>query len=114
MSGYDNTGLQQGTSPSHFESGSGEVVLVGNDLLRDKPQYIAKLFQTYNERTPFLYKLKSLGFSRAVQGPETGHYEEPRRTRTFTIETIITPPGSPTVNKSMVVQISSADMVSFT
>lgn len=114
MSGYDNTGLQQGTSPSHFESGSGEVILVGNDLLRDKPQYITKLFQTYNERTPFLYKLKALGFSRAVQGPETGHYEEPRKTNVFTIESIITAPGAPTVNKTMVVQISANDMVSFT
>lgn len=111
---YNNTGLQQGTSPSHFESGSGEVILVGNDLLRDKPQYITKLFQTYNERTPFLYKLKSLGFSRAVQGPETGHYEEPRKTNTFTIANIITSPGAPTPNKTMVVQISAADMVSFT
>lgn len=114
MSGYNNTGLQQGTSPSHFESGSGEVILVGNDLLKDKPQYIAQLFQTYNERVPFLYKLKALGFSRAVQGPETGHYEEPRKTNTFTIANIITPPGSPTPNKTMVVQISAADMVSFT
>lgn len=114
MSGYNNTGLQQGTSPSHFESGSGEVILVGNDLLRDKPQYLTQLFQTYNERTPFLYKLKSLGFSRAVQGPETGHYEEPRMTNTFTIDHIITAPGAPTVNKTMVVQIAAADMVSFT
>lgn len=110
---YNNTTLQQGTSPSHFESGSGEVILVGNDLLKDKPQYLTQLFQTYNERTPFLYKLKSLGFSRAVQGPETGHYEEPRKTNTFTIGSIITAPGAPTPGKTMVIALSAADMVSF-
>lgn len=112
MTGYNNTGLEQGTSPSHFQSGSGEVILVGNDLLRDKPQYLMELFQTYNEKTPWLYKMKALGFSRAVQGPETGHYEEPRKTNTFTIH-IITAPGAPTVNKTMVVSVDAADMVSF-
>lgn len=113
MTGYNNTGLQQGTSPSHFQSGSGEVVLVGNDLLRDKPQYLTELFQTYNETTPWLYKVKSLGFSRSVQGPETGHYEEPRKTNTFTIH-IVTAPGAPTVNKTMLCSVDAADMVSYT
>lgn len=112
MTGYNNTGLQQGTSPSHFQSGSGEVILVGNDLLRDKPQYLTELFQTYQEKTPWLYKMKSLGFSRPVQGPETGHYEEPRKTNTFTIH-IITAPGAPTVNKTMLCSVDAADMVSF-
>lgn len=114
MTGYTNTGLQQGTAPSHFQSGSGEIILVGNDLLKDKPQYLTQLFQTYNEKTPFLYKMKSMGFSRAVQGPVTGHYEEPRKTNVFTIGDIVTAPGAPTVNKDMTIAVDAADMVSFT
>lgn len=114
MQGYTNTGLQQGTSPSHFQSGSGEVILVGSDLLKDKPQYLTQLFQTYQEKTPWLYKMRALGFSRAVQGPETGHYEEPRKTNTFTIGSIITAPGAPTPNKTMIIEVDADDMVSFT
>lgn len=57
--------------------------------------------------------MKALGFSRPVQGPETGHYEEPRKTNTFTIGAIITAPGAPTVNKTMVIAVSAGDMVSF-
>lgn len=71
-------------------------------------------FRSYGEKPTFLQKIQQLGFSRAVQGPVTGHYEEPRPTHTFTIGAVVTPPTDPKPGKTMVVAIKSTDMVSYT
>jgi hypothetical protein len=110
----DSQALQQRTTPSQFQGGSAEVILLGSDLLRDKPQYLMEYFRSYGEKPTFLQKVQSLGFSRAVQGPVTGHYEEPRPTHTFTIGAVVTAPSAPTAGKDIVVSVKSTDMVNYT
>lgn len=104
--------LQQRTTPSQFQGGSAEVILLGSDLLRDKPQYLMEYFRSYGEKPTFLQKIQSLGFTRAVQGPVTGHYEEPRPTHTFTVGAVVIPAVANA--GPMTISVKSTDMVSYT
>lgn len=100
--------------PSVVESGSGEIILTATDILKDKPQHLTRLFQQYGRKTPFLSKVRMMGFSRGVGGPETGHYEEPRETRTFKVGSIIAAPAAPEAGKNMTIELASTDMYTYT
>lgn len=99
--------------PSHFESGSAEFILTGSDVLRDNPQLLNKYFKQNGLKSTFLQKLKALGFSRAVSGPITEHYEKPRDTHTFKVGAIVTPPSAPAAGKEIVVSLSADDMYQY-
>lgn len=109
-----NTQTPAQQRPSHFESGTAEFILTGSDLLRDNPQLLRKYFKNYGLKPTFLEKLKALGFSRAVEGPITEHYEKQRPTHTLNIGTIITPPTDPKAGKDIVVALAASEMYTYT
>lgn len=90
------------------QTGQADVLLTQTDMLRNNPQILDTFFKTYGGYKTFAQKLRALGFAKAVQGPITEHYEEPRERRTFTVGSIVT--ASTGVNGQIVIALSAADM----